>query len=103
MCPSEKEPSIETASCGRNIILTPIVMVQRLEGLLRIREVPGSISDRRHYEGLCVILQYFQAKVWKLFQVSPQALPSTSHPIQQSLIILPLTLMQYELQAALLN
>ena len=47
MCPSDREPLIETASCGRNVFLTPIVNVQRLERLLRIREVPGSISDRR--------------------------------------------------------
>lgn len=67
--------------------------------------IPGfNLGPETGYpEGLRVILQSFQAKVCKLLHVSPQALPSTSLPIQHSLIILPLTLMQYELQAALLN
>lgn len=58
--------------------------------------------ETNYPEGLRVILQSFQAKVCKLLHVIPQALPSTSLPIQHSFIIL-LTLMQYELQAALLN
>jgi hypothetical protein len=66
---------------------------------------PGfNLGPETNYpEGLRVILQSFQAKVCKLLHVRPQALSSTSLPIQHSLIILLLTLMQYELPAALLN
>lgn len=47
MCPSERESSINNVSCGLIIILPPTVTVQRLECLIRMREVPGSILARR--------------------------------------------------------
>ena len=50
---------------------------------------PGfNLGPETNYpEGLRVILQSFQAKACKLLHVSPQALPSTSLPIQHSLTL----------------
>lgn len=106
MCPSESGSSIKTASLGR--IIHHLATDCQGPAAIRLASYTGSpgfnLGPETDYpEGLRVISQSFQAKVGKLLHVSPQALPSISLPIQHSLIVLPLTLMQYELQAGLLN